>query len=43
MGAALANAKGTYYQNPLPITPHDEKVLQELTFYGLPIFRYPKR
>ncbi|CAN5416861.1 hypothetical protein BH10CHL1_BH10CHL1_20830 [soil metagenome] len=40
IGAALTNAKRQYYQLTLANTPYDEKVMQEIIFYGLPMFEW---
>lgn len=42
IGVALTNAKRQYYQLTLANTPYDEKVMQEITYYGLPMFEWPK-
>ncbi|MEZ4866222.1 MAG: CARDB domain-containing protein [Caldilineaceae bacterium] len=38
IGAALTKAKQQYYQLTRVNTPYDEKVMQEITFYGIPLF-----
>ena len=39
MGQAIAAAKQRYYQEDQDFTGYDEKVMEELTFYGLPMYR----
>ena len=41
IGVALTKAKQNYYRVTNAETPYDEKVMQQLTFYGLPMFRIP--
>ena len=38
MGQALAAAKRRYYQEDQDFTGYDEKILEESTFYGLPMY-----
>lgn len=38
MGKALATAKALYYQQDQDFSSYDEKVMQELVFYGLPMY-----
>lgn len=40
-GAALTKAKRQYYQLTRANSPFDEKVMQQITFYGLPMFELP--
>lgn len=39
MGKALVVAKNSYFQQDSNISAYDEKVIQELIYYGLPMFR----
>lgn len=39
VGTAFVRAKQTYYRRQVAFTPLDEKVLQQWTFYGLPMFQ----
>lgn len=39
MGQALAAAKRRYYQEDQSFTGYDEKIMEESTFYGLPMYR----
>lgn len=41
IGAALTKAKRQYYQLTRANSPFDEKVMQQITFYGLPMFEFP--
>lgn len=41
IGGALTKAKRQYYQLTRANTPFDEKVMQQITFYGLPMFQLP--
>lgn len=38
IGAALRDAKQEYLGTTLVLTPYDEKILQSMTFYGMPMF-----
>ncbi|MBN2004706.1 MAG: hypothetical protein JXA21_15220 [Anaerolineae bacterium] len=38
MGKALSTAKALYYQQDQDFSNYDEKVMQELVFYGLPMY-----
>jgi len=38
VGAALVAAKQDYLATTMVLTPYDEKILQSLTFYGLPMY-----
>jgi hypothetical protein len=38
MGKALATAKSLYYQQDQDFTSYDEKVMQQVVFYGLPMY-----
>ena len=38
VGEALRNAKQEYLATSLVLTPYDEKILQSLTYYGLPMY-----
>ncbi|MBX3011018.1 MAG: pre-peptidase C-terminal domain-containing protein [Caldilineaceae bacterium] len=38
MGKALAKAKSLYFEQDQSFSAYDEKVMQQLTFYGLPMF-----
>ena len=38
MGKALANAKNLYFEQDQNFSAYDEKVMQQLIFYGLPMF-----
>jgi len=38
MGEALAAAKQRYYQEDQHFSGYDEKIMEELTFYGLPMY-----
>ena len=38
MGKALAKAKTLYYQQDQDFSAHDEKVMQQVIFYGLPMY-----
>jgi len=40
-GGALTKAKRQYYQLTRANSPFDEKVMQQITFYGLPMFELP--
>lgn len=42
IGGALTKAKRQYYQLTRANSPFDEKVMQQITFYGLPMFEFPK-
>lgn len=39
MGGALAAAKGLYYEQSQDFDPYDAKVMQQLVFYGLPMYQ----
>ncbi|MFN8443854.1 MAG: CARDB domain-containing protein [Caldilineaceae bacterium] len=39
MGKALVNAKTQYFQQDTNLSGYDEKVMQEIIFYGLPMFQ----
>jgi CSLREA domain-containing protein len=39
IGAALREAKREYLDTTLVLTPYDEKILQSMTTYGLPMYR----
>jgi CSLREA domain-containing protein len=41
VGQALAYAKNQYLATTLALTPYDEKVIQEMNFYGIPLYRLP--
>jgi hypothetical protein len=43
VGQALAVAKQQYLASTLVLSPYDEKVLQESTFYGLPFYSLPAK
>lgn len=38
IGAAMRDAKQEYLATTLVLTPYDEKILQSMTFYGMPMF-----
>ena len=39
IGGALTAAKNSYKSETQPLSPYDEKVLQEVVLYGLPMYK----